>query len=117
MEFREIANTGITEIIADGVAINTIEDGIDLIGNAYYQGYEKVIICKENITPAFFDLKTRLAGEILQKCSNYRIRLVILGDFSDVESKSLQDFIRESNKGKLVNFLQSKEEAINRLTN
>jgi len=116
MEFREIDNTGIIEVIADGIVINNLEDGTDLIGNIYYQGYEKIIICKDNIAPDFFDLKTKLAGEILQKFSNYRVRLVILGDFSKVESKSLQDFIRESNKGKLVNFLVSKEEAVRRLS-
>nr|WP_294792890.1 DUF4180 domain-containing protein [uncultured Mucilaginibacter sp.] len=116
MEFREIADTGIIEIIAAGIVINTVDDGTDLVGNAYYQGYEKLIICKDNITPDFFDLKTKLAGEILQKFSNYRVRLVVLGDFSKVESKSLQDFIRESNKGKLVNFLVSKEEAVGRLS-
>jgi len=116
MEFREIDSTGIIEVIADDIVINTIDDGTDLIGDVYYQGYEKIIINQENITPHFFDLKTKLAGEILQKLSNYRIRLVILGDFSNVESNSLQDFIRESNKGKLVNFLSSKEEAVGRLS-
>ena len=115
MEFREIADTGIVEIVAQGIVINTVEDGTDLLGNAYYQGYEKLILHKENITPDFFDLKTKLAGEILQKFSNYRVRLVILGDFSNVESKSLQDFIRESNKGKLVNFLESRDEGVRRL--
>lgn len=116
MEFREIDNTGITEIIAHGIVINNVEDGTDLLGNAYYQGYEKLIIYKDNITPDFFDLKTKLAGEILQKFSNYRVRLAIWGDFSNVESKSLQDFIRESNKGRLINFLSSKDEAISRLS-
>ncbi|MFD0751621.1 DUF4180 domain-containing protein [Mucilaginibacter calamicampi] len=116
MEFTEIDNTGITEIIADGIIINNVEDGTDLVGNIRYQGYDKVIIRKANITPDFFDLKTKLAGEILQKFSNYRVRVVILGDFSKVESKSLQDFIRESNRGKLVNFLSSKEEAVSRLS-
>ena len=116
MEFREIGSAGIIEIIADGMVINNLEDGIDLIGNVYYQGYEKIIICKDSITPDFFDLKTKLAGEILQKFSNYRVRLVIVGDFNKVESKSLQDFIRESNKGNLVNFLPSKDEAVKRLS-
>jgi len=116
MEFREIDNTGIIEVIADGIVINNLEDGTDLIGNVYYQGYEKIIISMDNLTPDFFDLKTKLAGEILQKFSNYRVRLVILGDFSKVESKSLQDFIRESNKGRLVNFLSSRDEAVGRLS-
>lgn len=116
MEFQAIEDTGIVEIVANHVVINNAEDGIDLIGNVYYQGFDKVILHKENFSIDFFDLKTGLAGEILQKFTNYRVRLVIVGDFSEYWSKSLHDFIRESNAGKLVNFLSSKEEAVDRLS-
>ncbi len=116
MEFQAIGNTGIAEIVTDKVVINNAEDGVDLIGNVYYQGFDKVILFKENLSSDFFDLKTGMAGEILQKFSNYRVRLAIVGDFSEHTSKSLQDFIRESNTGSLVNFLPSKDEAINRLS-
>lgn len=116
MEFHPIGNSGIAEVAASKVFVNSAEDGLDLIGNVYYQGFEKVIIYQENLSPDFFDLKTGMAGEILQKFSNYRVRLAIVGDFSVYTSNSLQDFIRESNTGKLVNFLSSKEEAIDRLS-
>src|SRR5690606_33009623 len=116
MEFRAIGETAITEVIAGGIVINSAEDGVDLIGNVYYRGFDKVILYQENVSPDFFDLKTGMAGEILQKFSNYRVRLAIVGDFSGYTSKSLRDFIHESNKGKLVDFLFSKEEAINRLS-
>jgi len=116
MEFNEIDGMGIIAIEADELLIKTAEDGIDLLGNIYYQGYDKVIITKVQITPDFFELKNGMAGEILQKFSNFRVRLVIIGDFSRTGSKSLDDFIRESNKGKLINFLFTKEEAINRLS-
>ncbi|MDD4645730.1 MAG: DUF4180 domain-containing protein [Bacteroidales bacterium] len=46
----------------------------------YYHGFDRMIIHEKNITPEFFDLKNRMAGEILQKFSNYRIRLAIVGD-------------------------------------
>ncbi|WP_083996437.1 DUF4180 domain-containing protein [Desulfosporosinus acididurans] len=52
----------------------------------------------------FFDLKTKLAGEILQKFVNYHVRIAIVGDFSGYKSKSLKDFIYESNNGKDVFF-------------
>lgn len=116
IEFQAIGNTGIAEVVTEKVIINSAEDGVDLIGNVYYQGFEKVILYRENLSPDFFDLKTGMAGEILQKFSNYRVRLAIVGDFSEDSSKSLQDFIRESNTRSLVNFLSSKEEAINRLS-
>ena len=116
IELRGIDDTGIVEVISDEVIIEVAQDGLDLLGDAYYQGYDKMILNMKNITPSFFDLKSGLAGEVLQKFSNYKVRLVILGDFSKFESKSLNDFIRESNNGKQVNFLTSKDEAINRLS-
>ncbi len=114
IELRGVKDTGIVEVISDDVIIKIAQDGLDLLGDAYYHGYDKMILHMKNITPSFFDLKSGLAGEILQKFSNYRVRLVIVGDFSKFDSKSLNDFIRESNNGKLVNFLQSRDEAISR---
>ena len=67
-------------------------------------------------TEDFFVLSTRLAGEILQKFINYGGRIAIYGDFSKYTSKPLKDFIYESNKGKDVFFVESKEQAIDRLT-
>lgn len=117
IKIHEINHTKIAELSSDDFIISTIEDGIDLVGNMYYQGYDNVIIFEKNITPAFFDLKTKIAGEILQKFSNYRIRLVVVGDFTKYSSKSLHDFIFESNKGKHINFVASIEQAIEKSTN
>ena len=65
----------------------------------------------------FFDLKSGIAGERLQKFSTYRIRLAIVGDFSKYTSKSLNDYIFESNKGRYINFLSTCSEAIIILSN
>ena len=110
---HQTANLTIAEIIAKNIIIATIEDGTDLVGDLYYQGFDKVVLYEKNITPSFFDLKTRMAGEILQKFSNYKISLTIVGDFSKYKSKSLNDFIFESNKGSTVNFVSSIEEVLN----
>lgn len=104
IQSHEINNTKIAEIISDDVIIQSAQDGLDLMGNIYYQGYDKVILHEKNISHEFFDLKTKMAGEILQKFSNYRIGLAIIGNFSKYESKSMRDFIFESNKTKHVNF-------------
>jgi len=61
-------------------------------------------------------LSTGLAGEILQKYTNYGGRIAIYGDYSRYTSKPLRDFIYESNKGKSVFFVATKEEAIEMLT-
>jgi len=106
----------IAEVISDEILINNAEDGLDLLGNIYYQGFDKMIVHKENLTPHFFDLKNKLAGEILQKFSNYRVQLIIVGDFSELTSQSIKDFIFESNKGRQVNFVGTVAEAIKKLS-
>jgi hypothetical protein len=115
IEPHTINNTNIAEILSEEIIINNAEDGLDLLGNLYYQGFDKIIIHEQNITPAFFDLKNGIAGEILQKFSNYRVNLAIIGDFSPYQGKSIKDFIYESNKGRHINFLGSTAEALTKL--
>lgn len=77
---------------------------------------DKVILRHENLHESFFDLRSGLAGDILQKVSNYVLQLAIVGDFSVYESKSLQAFICESNKSNRVVFSGSVEDALDRLS-
>ena len=112
---HEVNHTKIAEIIADAIVLKTTEDGLELLGNLYYQGFDKIIIYERNITPDFFDLKSRMAGDILQKFTQYRMPLAIVGDFSKFGSRSLNDFIYESNKGKQVNFVSSVQAALDSL--
>lgn len=113
---HQIGNTKIAEVISDVIIINSAQDGLDLLGNIYYQGYDRVIIYEKNITPDFFDLKTKIAGDILQKFSNYRVKLAIIGDFKRYESKSFNDFMFESNKTSHINFVESLDEALEKLS-
>lgn len=116
IETHNINETKIAEVISDVNIVNKIEDGVDLLGNLYYQGFDKIVIHEKNIIPDFFDLKNGIAGEILQKFSTYRISLAIVGDFSKYTSKSLNDFICESNKGRHINFVSTSSEALNILS-
>ena len=104
------------EIRSEGQFINNVQDVLDLFGELYGQYYDGIILYERNITPDFFDLQTKLAGEILQKFSNYRIRLVIVGDWSKYTSRSLEAFITENNRGKTVNFSSSPTEALKLLS-
>lgn len=116
IETHEINNVRIAEIIGDDIVVKSTEDGLDLLGSIYYQGFDCLILHEKNITPEFFKLKTGIAGEILQKFTQYRMRLAIIGDFSKFASKSLNDLIYESNKGRHVNFLGSTFESIKKLS-
>jgi hypothetical protein len=112
IESYTINNTKIAELISEEVLINTAEDGLDLLGDLYYQGFDKIIVYEKNVSPAFFDLKNGMAGELLQKFSNYRIQFAIVGDFTKYTSKGIQDFIYESNKVGHISFVSSVDAAL-----
>lgn len=115
----ELINTGgevVAEIISDKIEVTNTEDALDILGNCSYQGAERIILHEKNITPDFFDLKTTIAGDILQKFSTYNVRLAIVGDFSKYSSKSLADFIYESNKRGRISFVSTVAEATEKLT-
>lgn len=116
IETHKINDIKIAEIVSDKFVIETSGDGLELLGNLYYHDFDKIIVQEKNITPDFFDLKNGIAGEILQKFSNYRVRLAIVGDFTPYTSKSIKDFIYESNKKGQINFVKTITEALNVLS-
>jgi len=105
----------VAEVIKDSVTIASASDILDIIGDISYSGCSAVIIHSESFSKEFYDLRTGVAGDILQKFSNYRMRLSIAGDFSHLTSRSWHDFIRESNRGKTVSFVATVDEAISAL--
>lgn len=118
LKIHQQQDTAVAEVLDPQVIIQTTQDGIDLMGNVYYQGYDRVILHQHQLTPAFFDLSSKIAGEVLQKFSTYRMRLAIVGDFSKLiqESRALKDFIHESNQGRQVYFTDSLEAALSWLS-
>ena len=116
IEITNINETKIAEIVAEGTVVHTVQNALDLLANCAYQGAEKIIIHEQQLTAAFFDLKTGLAGDILQKFSNYNMPLAIVGDFSKHQSRSLRDFIYESNKTGRINFVSTVAEAREKLS-
>ncbi|WNQ11945.1 DUF4180 domain-containing protein [Paenibacillus aurantius] len=96
--------------------ITDVQSALDLIATVSYEtGCDRIVLPKASLSEEFFDLKTRLAGEILQKFVNYRVKAAVVGDFSGYTSKSLRDFIYESNHGKDLFFVAEEEEAIAKL--
>jgi hypothetical protein len=92
------------EFLAPGVILASAQDMLDLMSRA---GGRALALHRHQIHGDFFRLRTGVAGDILQKVSNYRLRLGIIGDFSAEASPSLRDFIRESNRAGQVRFVPS----------
>lgn len=101
----------------DGEKIASERAALDLIGEALQEGIEWVLIPVERLAEEFFQLKTGLAGQIVQKFVQYRRRLIILGDISGfvAESRAFRDFVYESNRGTEFWFLADLPEVNERL--
>ena len=89
---HQIGGQTFLEINSEGQFVNNVQDALDLLGALFGRYYD--------------------GGEILQKFSNYRVRLAIVGDWSKYTSHSFAAFIIESNRGRMVNFTTSTEEAV-----
>lgn len=107
----------ILQCAADGPRLESERDAVEVIGNALSARANLVIVPVSRLGDGFFSLKTRIAGEIIQKFVNYDLRLVILGDIAGhvAASDALRDFVNETNRGRQVWFLADRSELESRL--
>ncbi|MCU0446936.1 MAG: DUF4180 domain-containing protein [Microscillaceae bacterium] len=117
MELNITAYKGykIAELITENTLIQNTQEAVELVVNSQYLEAEGLIVQENQLHPDFFDLRTQMAGDILQKFSNYRAKLAIVGDFTKYQSQALKDFIRESNQAGRISFVSSIEEALEAL--
>jgi hypothetical protein len=83
-------------------------DAVQVIAQAHYEHQaEWVALTAEGLGDEFFELRTGRAGAITQKFVNYRMGLAVVGDISDklAASKPLRDWVRESNQGRSLWFV------------
>ena len=99
---------GVQVLVCDptGPVVATVQDAMDLVG-AVFGGAEMVALPTDRLDEQFFTLSNGLAGEVMQKFVNYRLRLAVIGDISRhlEASPALRDLVRESNTADHVWFL------------
>lgn len=103
---------GIRVLVCDenGPPVATVRDALDLIGTAFSDA-EAVAVPVGRLDEGFFSLSTRVAGEIMQKFVDYRLRLAVIGDISRhlETSTALRALVQESNRSGHVWFLPDLE--------
>jgi hypothetical protein len=115
LKFREIGKVVFAELSDDNFVVTEVQEMLDLMGDSGANNCYRLILNERNLHPDFFRLHTGLAGEILQKFSTYGFKLAIVGDFSKYKSKSLQDFIHESNRGNRIFFVDNLSTGLSKL--
>lgn len=105
------------ELDATGPLLTSEQDAVDLIGDTYGTGADMIVVPVNRLDPRFFDLKSGIAGGFFQKMQNYQLRLAVVGDISAAiaTSKSLHDFVYETNKRGNHLFAPDRESLLARL--
>ncbi|WP_216208504.1 DUF4180 domain-containing protein [Amycolatopsis aidingensis] len=113
----QLHGTRVLHLDAEGPKLNGAQSALDLIGHFWGHEAEMLAVPVARCGDEFFNLETRIAGEVLQKFTNYQVRLAIIGDLSGyvAESSALRAFVHESNQGKQVWFLADLDELADRL--
>src|SRR5579871_2542367 len=115
--FVDLHGTHLFQVAAVGHELRTGADAVDLMSAAAEQRADWIVIPVERLVDDFFELRTRIAGEFLQKFAMYGRGVVILGDIAQrtAESTSLAAFVTESNRGQTIWFSPSLAELEERL--
>lgn len=101
-----------------GPALASEAEAGDLVGAASWRGIDWIVMPASRLSDDFFRLSSGLAGAITQKFATYRLGLAVTGDISahTEASTSLRDFVRESNRGRQVWFMEDVDSVRTRLT-
>jgi hypothetical protein len=85
-----------------------ITDGGDALIGATWGGGASVVVLPAAMLPeGFFDLRSGVAGSLIQRLVNYRLQVAVVGDIDAhlARSGALRAFVAESNRGRHVWFL------------
>lgn len=105
----ELTGTRVWLVGETGPPLLGERDALDLIAEAYAADAALVAIPAARCGEAFFQLRTRVLGEIAQKLVNYGVRSAIVGDVSRhvAASEAFRDFVGEANRGRQICFVPS----------
>src|SRR5262245_22160120 len=100
--------------IAEGRAGLTLlpsaRDVSDLIEHCFNHATRLVLLDAGNLGEDFFDLKSGMAGVVLEKCRQYRLRLAVVLPPEQELSARFRELVAEENKRPYVRFCATAQE-------
>jgi hypothetical protein len=103
----DIGGTKAYVLAPEGPKVSTEQDAVDIIGQLWGQPVTLVVIPVERFADGVFDLRTTLLGYFTQKFIGYGKSLAVVGDLGEhlAVSEPLRAYVRESNRGRRIWFL------------
>lgn len=91
-------------------------DALELIGFCGENETDRLLVYAENLTADFYDLQTRVAGDILLKMSNYQIKLAAVISSEKIGNGKFHEMVLETNRGREFQVFSTRDEAVAWLT-
>ncbi|MFN8510788.1 MAG: DUF4180 domain-containing protein [Deinococcaceae bacterium] len=82
-----------------------------MIELCFESGTQGVLIPSHLLSDDFFQLKTGVAGAMLQKLSQYRIRVAVVCSTLSEHNERFCEMVRESNRGNAFRVFETQQEA------
>ena len=111
VKLRVEGKTPYCETLGEAGSIATMDDLMDLLGHCGSHKTRRLLIHPENLPADFFDLKTRLAGEMLQKFSTYRMKVAIRLDERAFKNPRFREMAGEANRFGDIGYFRNQQEA------
>lgn len=91
-----------------GLDVLSLDDAIELVGDAFSAGVRTVIVPARRLPSEFFVLRSGFAGEFVHTFAKYHMRLVVVGDISRhlAVSPTFAAFVSEANRGPQLAFIE-----------
>lgn len=91
-------------------------DPVSVFTHCIESGACNLLLDEAALPPEFFDLSTGVTGALVQKLTQYEIRMAAVVPDPGIHSTPFQDFARETGKNRWFRFFPTREQAVAWLT-
>jgi PadR family transcriptional regulator AphA len=100
------------ECLSEERPIASDRDAAALVEGCFEHGAERLMLHGGTLSGEFFDLKSGVAGTLLQKLANYRIRAVLVAAADGAErGRRFAELVAETNRGDQFGVFPTRAEA------
>ena len=110
-QIREIGSKKYIEVVSTAEPVSSENDALDMIALCWEHEANALMINYETLSENFFNLKTKVAGNIIQKFVNYNIKVAAIVPQETIQKGRFKEMALETNKGNHFRLYESKEEA------
>lgn len=92
--------------------LQDVREATDLVGASMEHDTDRLLLDAGLLPPAFFVLRTRFAGEFLEKLQTYRLQTAVVLPPDADHGERFDEYLQEARRGRFCRFFSSREEAL-----